>query len=176
MVIKIKTIMKAASIIFLILTINNCSKIAFWKDDELSISKTPYTGNQLRIDGYYFQLTPNIEWTETFFFYRNGIVLKSYINNDTGLFETVISFSKLRYGVFEISNENIKFEKWYPSSPGEGFPAYVRSGHILNDTTFVITESYRMKKGKKTEVDSENETYHFRQFSPKPDSTNSFIK
>ncbi|MDD2412119.1 MAG: DUF1016 N-terminal domain-containing protein [Bacteroidales bacterium] len=33
-----------------------------------------------------------------------------------------------------------------------------------------------IEKGKKTEVKDKNETYHFRQFSPKPDSTNSFIK
>ena len=33
-----------------------------------------------------------------------------------------------------------------------------------------------MKKGKKTEVKARNETYHFKQFSPQPDSTNNFIK
>jgi len=52
----------------------------------------------------------------------------------------------------------------------------VREGDIINDTTFVISVSYRMKKGKKTEVKARNETYHFKQFSPQPDSTNNFIK
>jgi hypothetical protein len=51
----------------------------------------------------------------------------------------------------------------------------VRAGQILNDTTFVIAESYRMNEGKKTEVKERNETYHFKQFNPKPDSTNRFI-
>jgi hypothetical protein len=40
----------------------------------------------------------------------------------------------------------------------------------------MFTESYRMKNGKKTEVKVMNETYHFKQHSPKPDSTNTFIK
>jgi len=54
--------------------------------------------------------------------------------------------------------------------------AYISEGSILNDTTFVITSSYRMVDGKKTEVTSRNETCHFRQFSPNPDSTNTFIE
>ena len=49
-------------------------------------------------------------------------------------------------GVFIINGQSIKFEKWYPSSGG-GLPAYVREGDIINDTTFVISVSYRMKKG-----------------------------
>ncbi len=159
----------------MILTIFSCSKDEF-KDDELTLKKKPYTGNQLRINGYYCQNAPNIEWTRVFFFYNNGIILQSYIENATGNFEIVTNYSKNRYGVFEINSNIIRFEKWYPSSGFEGLHAYVSEGTILNDTTFVINVSYRMKKGKKTEVEAENETYHFKQFSPKPDSTNSFIK
>jgi hypothetical protein len=39
-----------------------------------------------------------------------------------------------------------------------------------------ITETYRMKNGTKTEISTENNIFNFRKFSPKPDSTNSFIK
>jgi hypothetical protein len=82
--------------------------------------------------------------------------------------------SKYNYGRFLIENDNIKFERWYPGSPP--LPAYIRSGTILNDTTFVITEIYRMKNGNKTEVETgRNEIYHFKQFSPKPDSTNRYV-
>ena len=181
--------MKAASIFFLILTINNCSKIAFWKDDELSISKTPYTGNQLRIDGYYYEIGVDGYLYPEYFFYSNGALINiggRYSPNtiDTELENFIKSpnyidgakKNKLSGGLFIIDGISIKFEKWYPSSPGEGFPAFVRAGSILNDTTFVITESYRMKKGKKTEVKDKNETYHFRQFSPKPDSINIHVK
>jgi hypothetical protein len=154
---------------------SSCNKDKIWKDDELSIKKVPYQGNQLRIDGYFYQSSPSIDWTRVFFFYRNGIVLESYIENATGKLEVVTNYSKARYGVFENNSNIIRFEKWYPSSGG-GLPAYVRSGDILNDTTFIITESYRMKNGKKTEVKVRNETYQFKQYSPKPDSTNTFIK
>jgi hypothetical protein len=83
--------------------------------------------------------------------------------------------SKFNWGVFQVNGANIKFERWYPSSGGP-LKAYISSGEILNDTTFLITESYRMQKGNKTELKDRNETYYFREFSPKSDSTNKFIK
>ena len=81
---------------------------------------------------------------------------------------------KISWSVFQFDGNNIQFERWYPSSGGP-FPAYVRSGEILNDTTFIITEIYRMKDGVKTDVEESNEVYQFQAFSPKPDSTNRFI-
>jgi hypothetical protein len=62
------------------------------------------------------------------------------------------------------------------SSSGGQRLVYTNIGVILNDTTFQLTESYRLKKGEKTEYQILDEIYHFRQYSPKPDSTNDFIK
>jgi len=47
----------------------------------------------------------------------------------------------------------------------------VREGIILNDTTFQIT-----KYTSGSNVSERNEVYHFREFHPKPDSTNKYIK
>jgi hypothetical protein len=75
------------------------------------------------------------------------------------------------WGVFNIKDNIIKFERWYP---GQGAKkAYVREGIILNDTTFHITKSYRSNG---SELKDADEVYHFRKFSPKPDSTNVFVK
>ena len=81
---------------------------------------------------------------------------------------------KFFWGVFNIKNNQILYERWCPSEPP--YRTYVREGNIINDTTFVITKLYRMVNGKKTEESELNEVYHFKQFSPKPDSTNKFIK
>ena len=70
---------------------------------------------------------------------------------------------KYVYGLFQIEVSIIKIEKWVPSSGGPT-KAYLREGEILNDTTF-----YLMHREKK-------EIYHFKQYSPKPDSTNKYIK
>lgn len=78
---------------------------------------------------------------------------------------------KLYWGLFNINTTIIRIEKWYPSS-GSGMPVYLHEGEIINDTTFRITRSVRQKTGEEKEL---NEIYHFKEFFPKPDSTNSFI-
>ncbi len=163
------------TIVLLLIFGYSCKKTD--KDDKLSLELNNYNTNEILIDGYYYTVLENFEGViyNRFAFYRNGIV--RYLGSTKSLQE--INFgpvdAKDAWGVFQIYSNEIKFEKWYPSSGGP-LKAYIRAGNILNDTTFVITESYRMHKGKKTEEKVRNETYHFRQFSPKPDSTNSFIK
>lgn len=48
----------------------------------------------------------------------------------------------------------------------------IRSGVVLDDKTFKFTESTDQKGKDRNSLD---QTYHFRQFSPKPDSTNNFV-
>jgi len=176
--------MNSLIITLFVLLMSNCNKDKIWKDDELSTNKEPYTGNQLRIDGYYYELVDGV-MHGIYCLYDNGVIhhlgdgIKfSEINQFEQTITTTEFIEKIRkikysWGVFKVEGNQIKFERWYPSEPP--YKAYVRAGEILNDTTFIITESYRMHKGKKTEVKDRNETYHFKQFSPKPDSTNNFI-
>lgn len=166
--------------IILFLTSISCSKDEL-KDDELVLSKKAYLGNQLRVDGYFYQKKDNI-YSTVYLFYRNGVVLYvggGYSEVDLlsmesslidGSFYNLAKSDKLSWGVHNISGNSIAFERWYPSNRG-GFPSYVRSGEILNDSTFHISKSIRFKE---LEVNDKNETYHFKQFSHKPDSTNSF--
>lgn len=161
-----------------------CKKIAT-EDDKLSLLKTPYTGNQLKINGYYYNKWGDPESMTIYFLYSNGVILhgddpylsriseyeKKYSN---GEFYNYAKDYKISWGVFQIDGDKIAFERWYPSSGGPTH-AYVRAGKILNDTTFQITESYRMQGGNKTEVSVKDEVYHFKKFSPKPDSVNVFV-
>lgn len=134
------------------------------------------------MDGYYYHEWGDPANRSIFFFYQNGII---YRNTFFEIDSTDNYEKKIRYkysddnfiwkgGVFSISNDIIKYEFLYCA---ETCKAYIDEGKILNDTTFVITESYRLRKnGTKKKVRKKEETYHFKQFSPKPDSTNSFIK
>lgn len=160
-----------------------CNKLFQKKDDELSISRRDYIGDQLRIDGYYYKVGYNGEINDGYWFFRNGILIHAggiahsfskmddlmmaYIKD--GYYKT----RKFAWGVFVIDGDDIAFERWYPHGPNQ---AYVRAGKILNKTTFRITESYRMVDGVKTEVREKDEMYYFRQFDFKPDSINRFIK
>lgn len=172
--------------LLLSLVMVNCKKSGLFQDDELSLSKQDYTGNQIRIDGYYYFNYSNnsIDYLSTFILYQNGIILyggsrllselpeleKSYKD---GTFYNNVKSIKFAWGVYKIEGSKITFEGWYGERP---YRVFGQEGLILNDTTFRITQSYRMKNGKKTEVESKNEVYHFKSFSPKPDSTNSFVK
>ncbi len=163
-----------------ILLFGGCDKL--FKDDELTMTKTPYTGNELRIDGYYYQMSSvDGSFDDTYFLYRDGIVLSC---GGTPLEESPFDFmerllngqnvtyqkEKSGWGVFNIQDSTIAIERWYPLEGG--LPAGLSEGVILNDTTFLITSLTRMKTG---EVYERNDLYHFHAFSPKPDSTNTFI-
>ena len=164
---------KIILLFFLSLFFINCSKE---KDDKLNLVQQDFNGNQLRLDGYYFTEEENFEGAiySRYAFYKNGIVryLGSPKTLDNANF--LSGNSKTVWGIFNIENDNIKFERW--ASGGGPFNAYMSEGKILNDTTFHITESYRLLNGEKTEFKIRNEIYHFKQFSPKPDSTNNFIR
>lgn len=153
------------------------------KDDELSISRRDYTENQLRIDGYYYRIGYKGEINDGYWFYRNGVLISTggITHSLSEMDELMINFANSEYfktvktlwGTFIIEDDNIFFEKWYPHGPNQ---AYVRAGKILNDTTFHITESYRMVDGVKTNIKQRDEMYYFREFDLKPDSLNNFIK
>ena len=153
-------------------------------DDTLSLERTSYTGNQLRMDGYYYQKA-NSSLFSVYFLYSDGIILSAGgdFSDETEIDRYVeaeflqnLSYRETKYnwGVFVIEGNSVRFERWYPSS-GPPLKAYVRAGEIIDDTTFVISQSYRVVDGQKTEVRERDETYHFKEFSPKPDSTNGFV-
>ncbi len=167
---------KSLVLIFIVLCGVSCDKIID-EDDVLTLDRQAFVGNDLALNGYYYTEVETFEGIifDRYAFYRNGII--RYLGGSESLQEKNfhLNQSKVIWGVFQIDGKNIKFERWYPSSGGP-LKAYIRAGDTLNDTTFHITESYRMQDGQKTEVREKNETYHFKEFSPKPDSTNAFIK
>ncbi|HEB61516.1 MAG TPA: hypothetical protein ENI82_00035 [Bacteroidetes bacterium] len=154
-----------------------------FKDGIISLNRKDFNGTNLKIDGYFYRnLKSDIPSINIYFFYRNGVALygratpiseltqveETYIS---GEFDALSQKSKTGWGVFEIKGTRISFETWEPSSGGP-VETVVRSGEILNDTTFVIEKFFNNYDGK-TSVG--NDTFYFHQFSPKPDSTNTFI-
>lgn len=181
--IKTNTPMALLIITTLVVLMSNCSKDNIWNDDILSMERKDYHGNQLRVDGYYYQKLNNQYFSLNIFF-RNGILIAAGgVFNSIPEMDDYISTEfinnleykeyKSNWGVFAVEEDQLHFERWYPTDPP--LRAYVRAGLILNDTTFRITESYRMVDGQKTEVRERDELYRFRYFGPKPDSTNTFI-
>ena len=155
------------------------------KDDTLAIGKRPYTGKQLRIDGYYYAIYQG-EINMIYVLFQNGVI-QTFSVNDYGMdFSKVekaftnpdhvssTKNSKYCWGDYAIDTNSIKIEQWQPSNGA--FPVYTNEGKILNDTTFTLTTLYRLVNGQKKYVTAINEIYYFKQYSPKPDSTNDFVQ
>ena len=166
-------IMKSVKLILLSIFIFGfgCNK---FKDEELSIQRKDFLGNELRTDGYYYSYyennsSPSEESIITFFLYRNGVILSSggYKKTNSDVLEKemleryeLLQNKKTGWGVFIVKDNKIEYEQWSTSSGG-GLPIFKSSYDIENDTTLISPCG---------------NIYHFKQFSPKPDSINNFIK
>lgn len=185
--VKFNNILRVLGVIFLMLSFPQCEKIGLYQDDKLHLQKEDYTGNQLRIDGYYYRVFDGTEGkrASTIFFFSNGVVLStgviplSEVGNEKSFRESdyfeIWRKDKHGWGLYTINSDKIKYERWVSNSQGP-LLAYTREGMIINDTTFFITKSYRMKNDKKKDEKFKHLLYHFQKFSPKPDSTNEFIE
>lgn len=149
-------------------------------DDKLSIPFRSFDGNQLKTDGYYFRESEGRY--DILFLYRDGTTLyggaplvseiesmeHSYSN---GEYYEIIKNIKHDWGRFVVDGNSFTREFWQPSSGGP-LDAYTHTGTILNDTTLHITQAWMScKTKKKNDLDR---VYHFKKFSSKPDSTNSY--
>ena len=165
-----KRLTKYIVAVILVFFLQNC------KDEDLSLQRVPYTGAEVRMDGYFYHHWKGynssaivVDFTNVFFLYENGIILSAgsfeSINLDTvenmmlGRYGSIVK-SKSGWGVFIVTGNMIEYEQW-STSVGGGLPIFKNTYNIENDTTL---------------INPSGNVYHFRQFSPKPDSTNSFIK
>lgn len=178
--------MKKYIIIFIFfVSFTSCEKIMCREDDdELFFTRKEYIGNEARTDGYYHRIGYNGVINDVYFLFRNGVIMSlsgaedNIKEMDKYILDRInnreYDWPKFTYGVFLISDNKITVERWQPSKCP--YKTAVMAGNIINDTTFVINEIYRMQDGAKTDIRELDRTYHFRQFSPKPDSTNNYIE
>ena len=167
-----KTIILFALTISLSFFMSSCDVL--FPDEKLSMQRENYNGNEVRTDGYYYMYYTNSTNQESiivFFLYRNGVMLSAgaYGRNDFDIVEEEMleryeSFQrkKIGWGVFIVLGNKLEYEQW-STSVGGGLPVFKSFYYIENDTT--LRSPYER-------------IYHFKQFSPKPDSiaANKWIK
>ena len=176
-----KKIILLMFLVSVVILLNQCKK-----DPEFSFARTPYQGNNLKINGYYYYKysANNVEYYEIYFFYRNGVILNTGVTtkDQLALFEQNCSngtvYNKLKkhkvnWGIFKIDTNQIQFELYDYISAGARLSLWLSSGVIQNDSTFKIIA---LKRHGRSEITNVENIYHFKQFSPKPDSTNNFIE
>ncbi len=175
-----KKIVLILFVLGLIISISCCR--GMFTDEELTLQREVYIGNELKIDGYYYYIVPESNRTVIWFFYRNGVVLHggTYGSMDFDEIETIMveRYSQLKklkssWGVFLIDGDKIQIETWAEAPNGVSLATFRYSGNIINDTTIHITETYYSGRNETKQVDK---VWHYKQFDNKPDSTNTFIK
>jgi hypothetical protein len=157
------------------------------KDAKLVIPKENNTTQKLNLNGYFYlkKSSPFENSNNVYFLYENGIILyvgslssndettiTNYINNEILKYNTIYK-TKYYWGLYNISENNITIERWQPGSAGERLKTVKSKGEVVNKNSFKLTSSYSNYTKKNYQFE---EIYEFRAFSPKPDSTNNFIK
>lgn len=155
------------------------------KVEELSMNKSPYHGNELRIDGYYYSELTSDNSVGLAVFYRDGVCIHLFLGisgtNDTLNFiekEILLNRNLIsslwaepsEVGVFDVNGQDLKLECW---QAGRTIRPFNFNCSILNDSTFYLNNVVTYIEGSTIHY---NLPYHFKSFQPKPDSTNTFIK
>ena len=155
-----------------------CCKVA----EDFTLQKMNYSGINLRIEGYFFREIEE-DFYELFFLFEDGVFLSGGAMRVDGeektVDDSVLNFIELGYyknnqygwGIWIVENDQIVIEKWLPGSGGP-YPVGRYVGEVLNDSTINIAFTYQLPP----EGDEEKQQFTFREFSPKPDSTNTFIE
>jgi hypothetical protein len=143
--------------------------------------KTPYAGNELRIDGYYYSNPYNENSICVAVLYRDGFCIHTRITPDQDTLNhienqillNVALIDKLKnapshIGVFRIMYPDIVIEAWEYRNT-----TFSHYGEIVNDTTFIVRKQINNRTN---DVYTQKLIYKFKQFSPKPDSANRYVR
>lgn len=152
------------------------------EETSISFEQSDYFGDELNLNGYYYSPEIASNTSSTYFFYSNGVILYGFVISSL---DTMVINQRFRdpeytelfyddnsltnWGLFEINDKDLKFEKW---EPRECSHPVRREGEILNNESFVITKVIDDFTNRSETI---NDTFFFVPFNPKPDSTNMWI-
>ncbi|MGB0840304.1 MAG: hypothetical protein ACPGXL_09200 [Chitinophagales bacterium] len=149
------------------------------------MERIPYSGTEIRLDGYWWENLPlsHVPSIGTYFFYKDGTLLhgrsipiSDLEQGEEGFssqsFRDATQRSKGGWGIFQVNGKEITFEMWSESTELEVKTA-VYSGKIIDEEIFVITSLLNNYSGETT---ARNDTFFFKPFHPKPDSTYRRVK
>lgn len=170
--IKIEKMKKVIVLLVMFVSLQSCFKS---DDEKLEMARVPYTGNALKLNGFYYGGTiydGKKAYDDVFILFRNGVVCNpgSFMDPVEGyemIIKNVDYSCKADWGVFQVSGDNILVNQLRRVT--RSYASIVYGGKILNDTTFVLTKIDGEDLGETREY-----KFHASQF--KPDSTTTLIK
>jgi hypothetical protein len=151
--------------------------------DPMAFKREDYLDNNLKVHGYFYAPYQDSYYQGyvVFFLYRNGVY------KHEGLSPGIKSLDELDdrkrgasadipwgWGLYKIEGDAILIER---RVSGFEYPTQVLIGRIANDSTIVFhTQFGDYRANHKDKPVSINETFRFRPFAPKPDSTTKFVE
>lgn len=172
--------MRTFFLLIVMLSLASCRSCKEKSESELCSARQINDSEALKLNGFYYRTFGIPERWVIHFLNQNGTLLSTLsvnasdslqiesILNQNGFYNGQAVLSS--WGIYVIDGDNIRTEKWHPSNIGHD--VYARVGKIINDSTFVLERSFRCDG---SESSNELEVYHFREFSPKPDSISPYI-
>ncbi len=171
----------------MILTVfTNCKD--WFEDEYYTLEKRPYTGTEIKTNGYFYSYE-NSEGVydntgiSVLVFYKDGTSIHfgtrgNNVDVENDVFKENplwLKNNKNLWGIFNIDNDTIRIEGLNSDGRVRAY-MYTEIVIIKNDTTICLIRVQSSTGKAATTPYIKNTTYHFKQFSPKPDSTNVFIK
>ena len=153
---------KICLILLLALSTTSCNKY-----EPLHFERTPYFGNEVRTDGFWYQVNHSgmSDWMTVYFMYRDGTLLMTSAHRTTNPSEVTVDdipyqspnyYNQALWGVFVVEDDTLKWSEWFWPGPGSG-KALLYNYVIINDTCI--------------QSEGEGDYYYFHPFEFKPDST-----
>lgn len=176
---------KAIIVLFGLVIFSGC------KNQELVLKRQDYRPDEIpiRLDGFYADRRlseskgdKNDKYTDILFFYSNSVAtgglipdssLTKDLNGAFGKFALHAKSDQTSWGAVNFQGDTIRFEFWQPSPGGGKLKTTICTCKIVNETTFVINHCFSHYR---KEERSLQDTFYFHSFSPKPDSTNIYVK
>ena len=153
----------------------SCDKLL--EDEPFSLKKGDYNGYEIKTAGYFYKYMNEIDSYSIIVFYRNGIVYNQFSVDSLEAFENQIqsgnytSDYKWSWGLFTVDPTGLRVENLLGMG-GLHFIAYTDYGNIINDSTIHF---YKHKESWSDVSEAIDDTFHFKVFSPKPDSINNYL-
>ncbi len=164
------------------------------KPTVLTLERLSKPSPNFKINGYYHQSSNlyacNGTCFDVYYFYQNGIFYRSTKGLDQNTSKSLPELDdyfrhrdsskneiKFRntyadsWGIYRVDSSVLTLQSWYVEG---SYITFTQKGDIINDSTVVLKDFYLNSRWPNTKIYSYS--MKFREFSPKPDSTNRFIK
>ena len=151
------------------------------KYEDLPVSRQPYTGDEIRLNGYYYREIKYYDHAQEreavdasiIFFFANGIKLWGGRYNADNLSEIAVYEEKFRNGVFYTKDDRANWATFFVNDNSITIHGWAHYGNSWR--------KYKLYKDYMTIIDRDNirnsrgYVYKFKEFYGKPDSVCRFI-